>query len=249
MTLQAFFDKYGGHGVDWDGVYGFQCVDLIDQYLKDVIGINPPWVIGAKDFWNLNLGWCSKIANTPTNAPQRGDIIVWNNFGSYGHIAICVTADVNTITSLDQNWPYGLTNNPNPSKVCQHNYDHVLGWFRPNMCLDLPGDWNSEDYLNANPDVRNAGVNPISHYMHYGFRENRLLHPLPPPPPPPVVIPPVVVEPPIIVTPPVDEPIPIEEPKIEDEPRPKDSEIYKKISLWELIIKILKSLNNMFKKG
>ena len=239
MTIQEWFDRVGGYGVDYDGYYGFQCVDLADSYIQLVLQGNVPWVVGAKDFWNLNLDWCYKIGNDPSNCPQRGDIVIWNAW-TYGHVAICVTGNVNTFVSLDQNWPQGLSYNTEPSRVCEHNYDGVVGWFRPNMALDYPSGWSSADYLAANPDVAAAGVDPVSHWMHYGFRENRPLHPAPPviPAPTPDPVPPIV-EPPVEV--------PIVEPKDEVEPKPVPIETPKQ-TLWDVIVVWIGSLLNKIRR-
>lgn len=40
-----------------------------------------------------------------------------------------------------------------------------------------PGpDFNSQDYLDANPDVAAAGINPLYHYLRFGQAENRPLY-------------------------------------------------------------------------
>ena len=39
MTYNDFINKYLGKAVDYDRVAGVQCVDLADQYLKDIFGI------------------------------------------------------------------------------------------------------------------------------------------------------------------------------------------------------------------
>ena len=39
----------------------------------------------------------------------------------------------------------------------------------------LPWNFNHEEYLSANPDVRAAGVDPYVHYLRFGFRERRKL--------------------------------------------------------------------------
>lgn len=48
MTYKEFEKKYLGKAVDFDGVAGVQCVDLVDQYLKDCFGITGVWCNGAK---------------------------------------------------------------------------------------------------------------------------------------------------------------------------------------------------------
>ncbi|AIP30967.1 macrocin-O-methyltransferase family protein [Paraburkholderia xenovorans LB400] len=39
--------------------------------------------------------------------------------------------------------------------------------------VTLPDDFNADDYLSLNPDVRSAGVDPIEHYLKYGYAEKR----------------------------------------------------------------------------
>ncbi len=132
-SYQDFFDKWNGKGCDFDGYYGFQCVDLADQYAQDVIGHKLPAVAGAKDFWNFDINGYDKINNTPTGVPVKGDIIIWGvGVGQYGHIAIFDHGDQNTFTSWDQNWPVNsLVHQQN------HNYTGVLGWFHPVKSEDV----------------------------------------------------------------------------------------------------------------
>ncbi|MDR0769917.1 MAG: TylF/MycF family methyltransferase [Burkholderiales bacterium] len=44
------------------------------------------------------------------------------------------------------------------------------------MSGSLPADFNVEDYLDLNPDVRQAGVDPIQHYLQHGKNEKRDYH-------------------------------------------------------------------------
>ena len=52
MTFNDFQKKYIGKAVDYDKVAGVQCVDLVDQYLKEVFGITGVYVGGAKELYN-----------------------------------------------------------------------------------------------------------------------------------------------------------------------------------------------------
>ena|SRR3990167_7908899 len=129
MTLQEFIDKWNGKGLDYDGAYGFQCMDVYRQYVKDVLGAkqSPP-VTGAVNVWDTYLsGVFTRTENTPTNSPKSGDVVIWGTrLGQYGHIAVCTEADANNFTSFDQNYPIG--------SVChlqKHTYVGVLGWLRP----------------------------------------------------------------------------------------------------------------------
>ena len=137
MNTRDFFKKYDGKGVDWDGAYGFQCVDLYRQYVNDVLGFKQsPSVSGAADIWNtVDVNLYEKIPNSPTAIPQLGDILIWNKRagGGYGHVAIFSDGDVNRFTSFDQNYPTG--------SLCafrEHNYTNVTGWLRPKTDANKP---------------------------------------------------------------------------------------------------------------
>jgi hypothetical protein len=130
MTAKQWLDAVNGKYIDYDGIYGAQCVDLIKKYFPEVIGI-PAIRNNAVDYWtNYPTGSFTRITNTPSFIPIRGDIMIWGTgVGTYGHIAIIDTANVNTFVSLDQNWPY--SNGTTPAKYITHNYKSVLGVLRP----------------------------------------------------------------------------------------------------------------------
>ena len=98
MTLEEFVKKYIGKKVDFDMVYGAQCVDLFRQYNKEVWG-NPHTgaVDGAKDLvvnyerMPLEQRFLSLV---PVNRDfvKAGDVAVWNatEVNKYGHVAIVV---------------------------------------------------------------------------------------------------------------------------------------------------------------
>lgn len=44
--------------------------------------------------------------------------------------------------------------------------------------LVFPPAFSAADYLAANPDVRDAGADPVTHYRHFGWREGRAFRPL-----------------------------------------------------------------------
>jgi len=130
MTADQFFVKYAGKYIDYDGYYGYQCVDLYRQFVKEVYGCqqSPP-VSGAAKVWDTyNKDFFTRIPNGPVNYPNRGDIVIWNTKagGGYGHIAIAMDAGSYTFNSFDQNWPTGSRCHKQP-----HNYTNVLGWLTP----------------------------------------------------------------------------------------------------------------------
>jgi CHAP domain len=133
MTFDEFVTKYNGKYVDYDGVYGFQCVDLMRQKVKEVDGLLPYTAIptrgNAKDiFKNFQENqYYQKIKNGLNNIPLKGDIIFWDFYpfqiGWEGHVAIVSNAWLMGLISFDQH--YG---NPNFCRYVNHNYKGCLGW-------------------------------------------------------------------------------------------------------------------------
>lgn len=147
MTLDEFIAAHEGHGVDFDGRYGDQCVDLFRAYVKEVLGLRqPPGVMGAADLWQaVSLEDWECIPNTPADVPLRGDVVIWDRrIGPYGHVAIFLEGDESSFVSLDQNWPTGR-------KVSRqgHSYRAVKGWLRPRA-----RDWIAAYLLGRGIDVR-----------------------------------------------------------------------------------------------
>ena len=129
ITIDEFFNKYNGKGIDFDNFYGFQCVDLAQQYNQEAI--NAPRLTGnAADIWDsYPKNFYTRISNTPTGVPQKGDIVIWNKaLNGVGHIAVFKEGNVNTFVSFDQNWPTG-----SKCHFQNHNYNFVLGWLRPKL--------------------------------------------------------------------------------------------------------------------
>ena len=76
-----------GRGIDYDGMYGNQCVDLVKAYYK-YLGQSEPYGNGA-DYANNKLpaGW--KRYSKSESTPRKGDILVYTGgYGGYGHVAI-----------------------------------------------------------------------------------------------------------------------------------------------------------------
>lgn len=126
-TPDQFFGEWDGKGIDFDGFYGFQCVDLYQQYNKECVG-GAVLHGNAVDFWNnFDHSHYYQIPNTPTNAPIKGDVVIWSQgVGVNGHIAVAKDGNTNSFTSFDQNWPVGSLCHFQP-----HSYKYVLGWLRP----------------------------------------------------------------------------------------------------------------------
>lgn len=135
MTMDSWVKTYIGKGIDYDGVYGVQCVDLVNHYIDKVLGIKPVFIGNAIEFYNKrstssfltnNFRW---IYNTPSFVPEKGDICVFSTYSGFGHVAVCTgEGDTHYFYSYDQNYP---TSNHEPmTKIC-HSYKNMLGVLRP----------------------------------------------------------------------------------------------------------------------
>lgn len=134
MNLSDFIKNNDGKGLDFDGAFGFQCMDLMHFYCKDVLGIADGKVLAAptaaqvfSNFANIKGNELfDKIDNTPDGVPQAGDIMFWNtSVGSAGHVAVFISGNANSFKSFDQNWPVG-----SKCHVQDHTYKGVAGWLR-----------------------------------------------------------------------------------------------------------------------
>jgi len=139
MTFEEFVIKYNGKYIDYDGFYGFQCVDLMRQYVKEAEGLMPyiaiPTKGNAKDIFNnfKDNQFYQKVKNGLTNMPKKGDIVFWGYpYGLYwdkykpvwaGHVAVVSDAWLMGLISFDQNW-----GKPNFCRYVNHTYKGCLGW-------------------------------------------------------------------------------------------------------------------------
>lgn len=137
MTFNEFISKYLGKKVDFDNVYGGQCVDLFRQYVLEVLEFpQPAPVVGARVLWeNYSLDkqlytYYDRIPNTPFGVPQKGDVVIWNEKagGGYGHVSMFIEGDVFSFKSFDQNWP-----TLDVCTITDHSYKNVYGWLRPKI--------------------------------------------------------------------------------------------------------------------
>lgn len=144
MTYDEFFKKYNGKAVDFDGVAGVQCVDLADQYLKDVFGITGIYVNGAREFYNNFETYPAlvknfdRIPNTRDLVIQKGDIIVWGG-GTWGHVGIGTgNGDINVFDSFEEN----TLGKHEPSQVITHKFNGKTG---VNCCYPVLGVLRAKD--------------------------------------------------------------------------------------------------------
>ena len=172
MTFQDFITKYNGQYVDFDGVYGAQCMDLLHIYCVEVLGITDGSVLASPTAADVYDNFPSvnghdlfdQTANSPTGVPQEGDIMFWGTAPS-GHVAIFISGDQNNFTSFDQNYPTG-----SPCHAQAHTYANVLGWLRykgtnTNQTILNQSDafiWGCTTLnIAANPDLFKAELNKL----------------------------------------------------------------------------------------
>lgn len=124
-NLNEFIQRHIGKYCDFDGAYGYQCVDLVKFWNKE-LGYGPRYGNG-KD-WINNAGTdYTRVDYKPGLIPQEGDIFSFRGTPSNpaGHTGIVVSGDSQGFTSFDQNW------SARPPAIIRHDYSLMLGWIRP----------------------------------------------------------------------------------------------------------------------
>ena len=139
MTLEQFVAEWNGKKNNFDGVYENQCVDIVKQYVQDVLNL-PIWSgepryygsIADKRFFEFH-------ANTPLYIPRAGSIAIWNgNVGrGFGHVGIVTSANLLKFVSFDQNWP-----ELSPCILVNHTYQSVTGFLYPRG-MDILSQYNA----------------------------------------------------------------------------------------------------------
>ncbi len=111
MTYQEFKNKWLGKRVNIDGVYGFQCADLVKQYMLECYGIPNGAYGNAIDYWySTNAKVLTKFERVSTTSARRGDIVIFKgiNGNPYGHIGIAdADAGLINVNTLEQNGATG----------------------------------------------------------------------------------------------------------------------------------------------
>lgn len=109
--MQAFINQWRGERVDYDGVFQYQCVDLIKQYLAQEFGLKPGAWGNAIDYWTkTNPGVLTKFDRVAGHNTRAGDIVVLNGLAGnrYGHIGIATgRANGTSLEILEQNGATG----------------------------------------------------------------------------------------------------------------------------------------------
>ena len=135
MTLEEFVIKYNKKKVDFDGVYGAQCVDLFRQYVKECLGISEhtgscSTTGGAKDLFldypKMPIEKKYFIRETK-KAMVSGDVLIWDKTdkNQYGHVAIYLGKLNNSLIVFEQN---GITQEG--AEIVLRSKENLLGFLR-----------------------------------------------------------------------------------------------------------------------
>jgi hypothetical protein len=129
LTLTQWLMAHLGTAIDFDGAYGAQCVDAVNDWLRrsgSGSRATSPTAAGiATERWR-GYDW---VPNAPHNAPSPGDIVVWHPFTpsvditQAGHTAVAIWCDRYGLVTADQNW----SGRKFLALYC-HDYRGVAGW-------------------------------------------------------------------------------------------------------------------------
>lgn len=116
--------KYQGKPIDEDGLWGAQCVDLVNNYAREVHGEKYSRGNGLDKAHNFarDYGW--KFIG-PKEKAQAGDVISWGkSWGrGYGHTAVVLEDHGTYIRGFDQN--------PGAPRIRDILKKDVVGYARP----------------------------------------------------------------------------------------------------------------------
>ena len=129
-----YIKKSIGKGIDFDGQYGYQCADLSVDYMYYITDKKVRMWGNAKDLINNDFkGLATVYKNTPSFLAKKGDVFVMgaNRGGGYGHTGIVVSATLNTITVIEQNWLGGGASFSEVTTKRTHAYDKEMWFIRP----------------------------------------------------------------------------------------------------------------------
>lgn len=160
IKLKDFIKENLGKCIDYDGKHGSQCVDLFRQYNKDVLGNDDlESVEGAKDLF-LNYDNMPKhkkaFKKLSSGDLKKGDLAILDKSekNPYGHVAIVIGRDGDTITVIEQD---GLNQNKGTYKN-KYKITKILGGLRSKKSFDNEKDDND---LSSFDNIKNTLLNNV----------------------------------------------------------------------------------------
>lgn len=182
MNYNEFIKKYLGKSIDYDGVSGVQCVDLIKLYLDKVYNIKAGSWGNAKDYF-INFDKLpiknsfEKIVNTANFVPAQGDICVWGTGlgNKYGHLAIATgKGNTKNFYSYDSNW------GSKEVKLVEHSYKGFLGVLRYKGVDEIMktyknGSTKEEVFADSECTIKIGELDRYEECQSYGIVNNRAI--------------------------------------------------------------------------
>lgn len=79
MSVNSFAEKRDSKRVDYDDAYGYQCVDLVKQYMDEERGYSSVYFYGSahQGRLNISLDGVRSIPHTAGKQPSAGDVIFY----------------------------------------------------------------------------------------------------------------------------------------------------------------------------
>lgn len=140
---RTWINNNTGKGIDFDGYFGWQCVDLAVAYMYYLTDKKLRIRGNAKDLIYNDFGnYATVIRNTPSFEPKLGDLAIWRtgSFSTWGHVAIVINGnpngDLQFIRTLDQNWNGGGMSKTEVATIHTHNYTGITHFIRPNFASE-----------------------------------------------------------------------------------------------------------------
>ena len=142
----AYANSQIGRFIDYDGWYGFQCFDSANDYWDYLFGhglhgdsaADIPTNTKNKEYFKTEA---TVYKNTPSFLAEGGDVVIFpRTFGEgHGHVAVVISATLNTITVVEANWLGGGWDGVQekggtgwePATKRTHYYDPNMIFIRP----------------------------------------------------------------------------------------------------------------------
>lgn len=140
-----------GKKYDFDGAYGAQCFDLINQYAYELAKTSFPGA-GAIDLLQTgNRNGFKVIKDANGIYPEAGDIFIMQIYShQWGHTGIVLATDKVGMTVIDQNFD-GNANTPATKRYIKYteSWGKIVGWIRP--------PWTSSTATSSNTAASSTG--------------------------------------------------------------------------------------------
>ncbi len=128
ITARDFARQHDKTYMDYDRLYGNQCVDVFSYYNRDIVGGPRLGCESAYQLYDL-YGSTSSYSKVPPSATATdGDVAIFGPSigGGHGHVAIVIEDRGDTLYVFHQNWPQG-----SEAHYQEIKKSALLGYLRP----------------------------------------------------------------------------------------------------------------------